>query len=195
MIGQQIKYNKIDSEHRSRDLKQAIAALEAASIIHSVHATKAQGLPLDATINEKKFKLNFIDVGLVKRFNQLDASLLLQEDIMLLNQGALAEQFVGQELLAYSDNYEKTKLYFWARDGHGTAEVDYVKVIGSKIFPIEVKSGKTGTLRSLKQYLLEHEVPFGIRISQQNVSFENNILSIPLYLISQLDRLVSELNP
>ena len=115
-----------------------------------------------------------IDVGLVKRFNQLDASLLLQEDIILLNQGALAEQFVGQKLLAYSDNYEKTKLYFGARDGHGTAEVDYVKVIGSTIFPIKVKSGKTGTLRSLKQYLLEHEVPFGIRISQQNISFENN---------------------
>lgn len=190
MVGQQIKYNKIDPDIRSREIKEALEVLENIGVINRVHATSAQGLPLDATLNEKKFKLNFVDIGLVKRFNQLDASLLLNEDIMLLNNGALAEQFVGQELLAHSVPYEKEKLYFWARDGQGTAEVDYIKTIGSKIYPIEVKSGKTGKLRSLKQYLIERTPLFGIRVSQAPLSFEDNILSIPLYMISELDRLV-----
>lgn len=193
MIGQQIKYNKIDPDLRSKDLKLALSALEAAYITHRIHATTAQGLPLDATENEKKFKLNFVDVGLVKRANKLDASLLLQEDIILLNQGALAEQFVGQELLAYSENYEAAKLYFWARDFPGTAEVDYLFPHGLHVYPIEVKAGAIGKMRSLTQYLTEHTCPFGIRISKAPLSLDRNILSIPFYMISELPRLISTL--
>ncbi len=189
-IGQQIKYNKLDREARSRELKQALSALEAAGVLQRIHASSAQGLPLDATLNEKKFKLNFLDVGLVKRFNQLDADLFLSQDIMLLSQGALAEQFVGQELLAYAPAYEKAKLYFWARDGQGMAEVDYLMVQGAHIYPIEVKSGQTGTLKSLHQYLLEHTSPFGIRLSSLPLSRSGTLLSVPLYMISELPRLV-----
>jgi predicted AAA+ superfamily ATPase len=190
MIGHQIKYNKIDPELRSKDLKQALSALEAASILHRIHASSAQGLPLDATVNEKKFKLNFIDTGLVKRANKLDAELLLNEDIMLLNQGALAEQFVGQELLACSHNFESPKLYFWARDGSGTAEVDYLFPHKKFIYPIEVKAGAIGKMRSLTQYLKEHDCPFGIRISKTPLSFERDVLSIPLYMTSEIGRLL-----
>ena len=146
---------------------------------------------------EKKFKYCFLDVGLVKRMNQLDASVLLNQDLMLLDQGALAEQFVGQELLAHSDYYEKHQLYFWSRDEQGgRAEIDFLTVIDGQIFPIEVKSGAAGRLRSLHQYLLEHDCPFGIRLSMAPLSFEeksgSKILSVPLYLISELPRLVKE---
>lgn len=190
IIGQQIKYNKIDPDLRSRDLKLALSALEAAYIIQRIQATAAQGLPLDATENEKKFKLNFVDIGLVKRANKLDASLLLQEDIMLLHQGALAEQFVGQELLAYSENYEAAKLYFWARDFPGTAEVDYLFPMGQHIYPIEVKAGTIGKMRSLMQYLSERDCPLGIRISKVPLSLNKNILSVPLYMVGELSRLI-----
>ena len=194
LIGQQIKYNKIDPDIRSRELKEAIQVLEDTSIIHRIQATAATGLPLNAVINEKKFKLNFIDIGLVKRSQKLDAELLLNEDLFLLNRGALAEQFVGQELLAYSDVYEKAELYFWARDGAGHAEVDYVINIGAQIIPAEVKAGKTGKLRSLKQFILERNPPVSIRISEQPLALNDNILSVPLYLISELTRLIENLD-
>lgn len=190
MIGQQIKYNKINPELRSKKLKEALSALEAASILQRVHATSVQGFPLDATVNEKKFKLNFVDVGLVKRSNKLDAKLLLQENILLLNQGGLTEQLVGQELVAYAENYEAAKLYFWARDLPATAEVDYIFSHGKYIYPIEIKSGAVGKMRSMLQYLKEHDCPFGIRISQAPLSLEKNILSVPLYMIGELSRLL-----
>ena len=190
MVGQQIKYNKIEPDMRSRELKLALSALEAAAIMQRIHATSATGLPLDASVNDKKFKMNFVDVGLVKRINQLDASLLLNKDIMLLNQGALAEQFVGQELLATSSHFENTKLYFWARDESGGAEVDYVRLIGDQIVPIEVKSGKLGRLRSLQMYLETHDCTHGVRISVQALSMEKGVLTIPLYMVGELDRLV-----
>lgn len=192
LIGQQIKYNKIDPDTRSRELKEALQALEAANIAHRIHATSAQGMPLDATINEKKFKLNFIDVGLIKRMNQLDASFLLKENIALLNEGPLAEQFVGQELLAYAPASHKTKLYFWARDGQGTAEVDYLYQHQNQIFPVEVKAGKIGKLRSLYQYLHEHNCHFRIRISMNPLQYEKGVLSVPLYMISELSRILDE---
>lgn len=192
IVGQQIKYNKIDPDVRSRELKQAIQTLEDVNLLQRIHATKAQGLPLDAATNEKKFKLNFVDIGLVKRSNQLDASVLMSDDIMLVNKGALAEQLVGQELLANSPSYERTKLYFWARDGQGIAEVDYVITSGTNIVPVEVKSGKVGVLRSLKQFMLERSSSVGVRISQQELKQEGNILSVPLYMISELPRLLLE---
>lgn len=189
MLGEQIKYNKIDPDIKSRELKVALSMLEDAYLLHRVHATTATGFPLDATLNEKKFKFAFLDVGLITRINQLSAPLLLGDDPMLINRGALTEQFVAQELLAYAPDYEKTKLYFWARDDFGTAEIDFVLPIGSHIVPIEVKAGKTGTLRSLKVYQNSHHQPLGIRLSTSPLSRENNILSIPLYLISEISRL------
>lgn len=190
MIGQQIKYNKIDPDLRSKEIKQALSALEDAAILQRVYSSAASGFPLDATVNEKKFKLNFIDVGLVKRANKLDALLVLQEDIILVNQGALAEQFVGQELLAYAEPYEAAKLYFWARDLPARAEVDYLFTHGGYIYPIEVKSGPLGKMRSLRQYLSEHDCPFGIRISQAPLSRVDKVLSVPFYMISELSRLL-----
>lgn len=191
LIGQQIKYNKINPDARSRELKKALSALEDAAIINRIQATAATGIPFDTTVNEKKFKLNFIDVGLVKRFNKLDISLMLQDDFVFQNQGALAEQFVGQELLAYAPSYEKAKLYFWARDGIGIAEVDYVIISHGKIYPLEVKSGAIGKLKSLQQFLHEHPSIFGIRTSIAQLSYEKNVLSVPLYMLSELDRLLT----
>ena len=190
LIGQQIKYNKIDPDIRSRELKKALSALEDAAILQRIHATAATGIPLDTTVNEKKFKLNFVDIGLVKHFNQLDVKLLLDDEFVFQNQGALAEQFVGQELLAYAPSYEKSKLYFWARDGEGSAEVDYVIISNGNIYPLEVKSGKVGKLKSLQQFLLEHPCKIGIRASTAPLSLEKNVLSVPLYMLSELQRLL-----
>lgn len=113
---------------------------------------------------------------------------------MLLSQGAFAEQFVGQELLAYSENYEAAKLYFWARDFPGTAEVDYLFPHEKTIYPIEVKAGASGKMRSLIQYLSEYDCPLGIRIATVPLSFEKNILSVPFYMTSELGRLLQGLS-
>lgn len=190
LVGQQIKYNKLDAETRSRDLKEVLNTLEAAHICYRIQASSAVGLPLDATLNEKKFKLNFIDVGLLQFINQIDTSILFSDDIMQINNGGLAEQFVGQELLAYSPSYRKNALYFWARDGSAKAELDYVITVAGKIIPIEVKAGRLGRLRSLHYFMETDKSEIGVRISQAPLSLERNILSVPLYMVSELERLI-----
>ncbi|MEI8054849.1 MAG: ATP-binding protein [bacterium] len=194
LIGQQVKYVEIDTLAKSRDLANALELLTKTQIISKIYATSASGLPLHAQVNEKKFKLQFLDVGLVLRACGLDTETFFQEDLMLINQGALCEQFVGQELLAYSDCYENTKLHYWTREKKGSlAEIDFVITFGTKIMPIEVKAGKTGWLRSLRSFIEEKNCPFGIRISKHPLSLESQIISIPFYLTGQLTRLLKTL--
>lgn len=191
LIGKQIKYSEIDAEMRARDLKPAIEHLTKAGVIQPVYATTAAGLPLSASSNEKKFKLLFLDVGLANRNAGVGINELLNKEILLINQGAIAEQFAGQELLAYHDCYEEAKLYYWFRDVQGSmAEVDYVININSQIIPIEVKSGEKGHLKSLQRLMKEKNLPLGVRISQQPLHYHDNVLSIPFYLIGELQRLI-----
>jgi uncharacterized protein len=192
LVGQHIKYVNISPDMDPRYLKNAIYYLNKAGVIFSIHATTAAGLPLITHVNEKKFKVLFLDIGLLKRATKLDIDLLLQHDLMLLNRGAMSEQFVGQELLAYQDPYDEPHLYYWMRDKKSSmAEVDYLINVNASIIPIEVKAGKTGTLKSLHLLMQEKNLPLGVRISEKQLSQHENILSIPLYMIDQLPRLLA----
>jgi len=67
-----------------------------------------------------------------------------------------------------------------------------VEVIEGEIIPIEVKSGAVGTLRSLKQFMIDHKSKLGVRISILPLQLDKNILSVPLYMIRQIPRLIKE---
>ena len=194
LIAQRFKYKDIDPDIQARDQKPSLEALIKANIINPVYHSSASGLPFQVGMNEKKFKLLFLDLGLAKHATGLDIETLLHEHLIMLNQGAYAEQFVGQELLAYAKNYQEANLFYWEREKHGSqAEVDYVINIGPKIFPIEVKAGKTGRLKSLQVFLDEKGLDLGIRISQHQFSLQRRVLSIPLYMIHELERLITSL--
>lgn len=194
LIAQWFKYKNVNPNIPPKDIKIALIQLFHAGLLYPVYATSASGLPFVTTQNEKKFKLLFLDVGLVKRACQLDAELLLNKDVLFLNDGALAEQLVGQELMAYQDKHERPELYFWTREQkNSSAEIDYLIVIDGKIIPIEVKSGATGRLKSLKLFMEEKRSILGVRISENPLSFSDNILSVPFYLISELPRLIRSL--
>ncbi len=73
---------------------------------------------------------------------------------MGLVQRALSEQFVGQELLILNLATEEAQLFYWQRDAkNSSAEVDYIITVGRDIIPLEVKSGATGKLKSLKLFM------------------------------------------
>lgn len=194
LVGKQVKYSHIDADNPARDIKQALFLLEQAGVLYKVNSSACSGLPLNALVNEKKFKLLFIDVGLMNRVGKINIDHLMSEDLIFVNQGAVAEQFVGQELLAHQNPYEEPEVYFWDRDKKGSqAEVDYVINLNGNIVPIEVKSGKVGRLKSLKQFMQEKSVPIGVQISPQPLGFKDNVLKLPLYMIGELERVYGEI--
>jgi predicted AAA+ superfamily ATPase len=95
----------------------------------------------------------------------------------------MAEQFVGQEL-ASINNYQ---LFYWSRQSKSsTAEVDYVIAVNDRIIPVEVKSAKAGSLRSMHQYLKEYsECSVGYVFSSNKFSElpEQKLRFIPLYFV------------
>ena len=192
-ISQWFKYAKVDSDMPSRLVKNALIQLGCAGLIYKVHATAADGLPLITYMNQRKFKLLFLDIGLVKRALKLDLELLFEKDLIYLNQGALAEQLVGQELLSLRGPFEESHLFFWVREKKNTsAEVDFLIPYKEFIIPIKVKAGNSGRLRSLQMFMQEKKSPIGIQISSQNFELEKKILKIPFYLIGELHRLLKE---
>ena len=193
LVGERVKYSNIDPDSRSKDIKQALNLLKLAGIISSVFATSASGLPLGAEANELKFKLIFLDVGLMQNACGLQAELALSHNFFKINAGAVTEQLIGQELRSCVDSHLNRPLFFWARDKkNSSAEVDYVVAVDSMILPVEVKAGKTGTLKSLRLFIEEKKSLFGIRFSQDKLSFHDNVLTLPLYMAGQLNRLARE---
>lgn len=194
LVGQWLKYTTLDPSTSPVTLRNALKKLCDAGLIILVYATSGIGLPLVSHMNEKKCKFLFLDVGLVKRACHLDLDILFKKDLILINDGALAEQFVGQELMAITGVDETNGLFSWIREQkNSSAEIDFLIQVGSQLVPIEVKAGAIGSLRSLKIFLDEKKVSFGIRISESPFLLKSDILSIPFYLIEELPRLVREL--
>ncbi|MFN3234586.1 MAG: ATP-binding protein [Gammaproteobacteria bacterium] len=184
-LGNKFVYTRVDDSIRSANLKSALCLLERAGIAHVSYYSSSQHVPLKARKNEKFFKVFFLDVGLTQRMlGMLHQSWIIQS-IKVENLGGLAEQFVAQELVSYGSKKTKKELFYWLRESkNAKAEIDFLVEKGSDIFPIEVKSGKTGRLKSLQYYLNTHpDVRFGVKISENPYYETDRILEIPLYSI------------
>ena len=154
-IGEQLKYTRLNDGHSGQMNHKAFNLLAKAKVIHKIPACNPSGLPLGATANLKKFKSTMLDIGLLQRICQVPAELeLKQENLLAMYRGKLAEQFVAQEMLAKNSS----ELFYWARDVRGSsAEVDYLAVRQGNIYPVEVKSGASGSLKSLHLMLEKYQ--------------------------------------
>ncbi len=194
-VGLRFKYSFIDPDVKSRDLQTALDHLTWAGLLNPILATSAGGMPLQSQVKSKVQKLLYLDIGMLQAALKVDPLLFFREDLTLIHSGSLAEQFVGQELIAYANPYDRMQLHFWEREKKDSAaEVDYILPLGPHIIPIEVKAGAAGKLRSINVFLEEKKSPFGIRICSSPPQKSRPIVTLPFYLVSQLQRLCSGIN-
>jgi predicted AAA+ superfamily ATPase len=190
MVGKKFKYSNVDNTIKSRELKEALELLEKAGVVTRIKSTTGEGLPLNASARENYFKVAFLDVGLMQSMCGATVEDILEQDILQINNGDIAEQAVAQELLTLQDVFSQRSLFYWAREARSSnAEVDFVISTQGKAIPVEVKAGKTGTLKSMHLFLDTYPAHIGIKISSQPLSFDNTVLSIPLYAVSQIHHL------
>jgi len=148
-------------------------------------------VPLSAQEKGEKFKVFMVDVGICARILGLRLSDMLTADKRMnhLAAGALAEQFVAQELVSMTVPNHRPSLHYWHREAKSSqAEVDFVCEQGSRIYPIEVKSATGGAMKSLHMFLSEKEAhaPYGIKVSQAQWGLQDQIYSIPFYALRHL---------
>jgi predicted AAA+ superfamily ATPase len=183
-VGKKFRYVTVDPNIKSAFLRNAVSLLEKAGVVHKIRKTSGGGFPLGASAVEKGYKIIFLDVGLLQNMCGLDADIIQASDVLAVYSGAVAEQFTGQELIAYSNNRKKDKLYYWERNAkNSNAEIDYVISKGSKISPIEVKSRAVGRLKSLLMFMEKYDIDLGYKVSQEPQGLYNKVESVPLYNI------------
>jgi len=186
-LGRKIKYSNLSKLYKSRELSDALSLLETAGLLIKVHHSSSNGIPLEHEKDHKKFKVIFFDIGLAMRILRIPLKvLLIKDDITLVNEGAIAEQFVGQEIHSYSSCRQRNNLYYWHREAKSSnAEVDYVIEKDGAVIPIEVKSGLCGTIKSLSLFCDEKKPAYGICFSREQPSKAGMINYAPLYAIEK----------
>jgi hypothetical protein len=98
----------------------------------------------------------------------------------IFNRGAMAEQFIGQEMAVS----QQGDIFYWARaEKSSSAEVDYIFSCEEKIYGVEVKSSSGGRLKSLNLLLETYPNCDGIIFSTRPYPKGPNdrITYIPLY--------------
>lgn len=205
-IGQKIKYSNISRDDKSQYVKSALDLLNLARVCHLVHHSSSSGLPLAAQKSEKMFKVLFLDIGLMNRKTGTDwLSLSGLDDHRLINEGQIAEQFVGQQLMFEADGVVPPELFYWQRESRSSsAEVDFVVGSGPNVMPVEVKAGKSGSMKSLIRFLYEKKLNVAVRFDLnppsvvtlttrvENTTIEYTLISLPIYMAGQLHRLLYE---
>ncbi|WP_455586815.1 ATP-binding protein [Bacteroides sp.] len=186
------------SSYSAREVNEAFRMLEKAMLLELVYPTTATEVP--ATPETKRMpKLIWLDTGLVNYAAQVQKEVLGAKDIMDAWRGMIAEQIVAQELLTLTDKVSQ-KRSFWVRGKkESSAEVDFVWVQDSMIYPIEVKSGHNAHLRSIHSFMERSSQTVAVRVWSQPYSLDKVktvngkefwLLNLPFYLVGKLNKIV-----
>lgn len=173
-VNNTFKYSIVDKDARKVRYESSLEWLLASNMILKCELAEKNESPLKAFAIQEKFKLYLSDVGLLRSLSNIDISEILL-DKNLMYKGVLTENYVACEL------YPRFKELFYYN--FGIYEIDFLIKINGDIIPIEVKSGRRTTSKSLNEYIKKYNPKFSIRISEKNFGFENNIKSVPLYAV------------
>lgn len=192
--GKRIKFVGFgQSNYKSRDISEALKTLEEAMLLYLLYPVTSVALPATRSF-KKSPRLQFLDTGILNFMAKLQGNFFDFDDLFSFYKGIIAEHIIGQELLAGSDLNEKP--LFWVREKkQSSAEVDYIIPYKKHLIPVEVKAGKSGTLRSLHQFIDRCSHAYAVRLYSSSFKLTNEItpsgkkyklLSLPYFLISNI---------
>lgn len=179
-------YQLVRPGARAREYEGAITWLQRAGLIYKVNALSKPSLPLKAYDDLSAFKIYAVDMGLLRKLAEMEASLYLKDSPVFSEfKGALAENYVLQSLIAqYGGSFR-----YWTSEHK--AEVDFLLVSDNEIYPVEVKADTNITGKSIVQYEKQFHPRMRIRYSMLNLKMDGNLLNIPLFLADKTKQLVS----
>ncbi|MCH3967067.1 MAG: DUF4143 domain-containing protein [Atopobiaceae bacterium] len=170
------QYSTIASSARAHQYEAPINWLHAAGLVSFCYRVSEGRKPLRAYAEHDFFKLYLLDTGLLTQLEGLDANdLAPTADKGSRFRGGVAENYVMQQLVA-----NDLDPFYWGTSSK--AEVDFViQLEGEGAVPVEVKSERNVTSRSLEGYRRRYDPPTVIRLSTKNFGYKDGIKSVPLY--------------
>lgn len=197
--GKRITFEGFGSgNYKSREIGETLRTLEKTHLLHLIYPTVSQTIPAIEDYR-KSPRLQFLDSGLVNYFAGLQLDILGTKDLNTVYQGTLIEHLVGQEILSYQ-SLPLDKLHYWVRQKNSSsAEVDFLYPFEGKLIPVEVKSGATGTIKSLQLFINESPINYGVRFYAGKFSLDTlktnegkifYLLNLPYFLASKLEKYI-----
>lgn len=190
-VDQRVKFQNFgNSNYKSREVGEAFRSLDAAKVIQIIYPCTNMEPPIIPDY-KKSPRLQFLDTGILNFDLNIQSDMLLVDDLSETYKGAIIPHIINQELLSLNTTkYKKTN--FWVRDKtQSSAEVDLLISYNRLLIPIEIKSGKTGSLKSLHQFINRSTHPFAIRMYGGKFSIEEavtpqgkpyKLMNLPYYL-------------
>lgn len=177
-------FSHVKKGWRSKDLEDALEWLIAAGLVYKVCKIEKPFIPLSSYADDTSFKLYMADIGILRKLSKLPYEVILDATPNYKEfKGSLTENYVLCELVKSVDE----TLYYWSSGN--TAEVDFILQSGSEIVPVEVKSERNVKARSLAEYRKKYTPKYSVKTSMKNETNGEEVLNVPLYLISALERL------
>ncbi|MBZ0182729.1 MAG: AAA family ATPase [Melioribacteraceae bacterium] len=194
-LDERVKFQNFgNSNYRSREVGEAMRALQNARFLFLIYPTTEVEVPIKPDL-KKSPRLQFLDTGLVNYKNGIQAELLSLKDLSSFYKGYLIPHIITQEIISIN-NQTNSKPNFWVREkSQSSSEVDLVVQFGNKVIPVEIKFGSVGKLKSLHQFMERTNHNYAVRIyggefNIQKLKTPNNkeflLMNLPYYLGTKL---------
>lgn len=192
-MGEKVKYSEIDEHEKSRDLKIAVDLLIKARVILNCRHTNATATPLEATADDRIFKLYFLDIGLANAATSVSIQDLTAKDLSY--KGKIAEQMIAQNLILKNPEMDEKLFYCLQDKSSAKSEVDFIIHKDRQIIPIEVKSGVKIKSKSLFIFNQHHpKSKLSLFFSENSYRSQKKdtttILYLPLYAVHKLNEII-----
>lgn len=194
-LDKRIKFQNFgNSNYRSREVSEALRSLDSARVIQLIYPTSDLTPPISPQLR-KSPRLQILDTGLVNHNLEIQSQMLAMTDLNSAHKGAIIPHLISQEVMSLNIIRHK-KPMFWVREKkQASSEVDLVFPYKSKLYPVEIKSGSTGSLKSLHQFVEQSEHPYAIRMYAGEFRVDEtktpggtpySLMNLPYYLGTKL---------
>ena len=169
-------YRFAEENARSREYADATFHLCNLGLARKLPRLTHCKLPLENYVDYKSFELFLIDHGLLRAIYNLPANEdVTIEDIFSEKNGAVAEQYIFQEL-----SNKVGFVYYWV--SKATARVPFVYEGNQAVVPVDVRFKDNSKAQNIKTFKSQNDTSeVSIKISLAQVSLDNNIFNIPAY--------------
>ena len=177
---------------RFRDYGGPIEWLDQAMIINIANSITDPNVALNLSVVDASFKCYMMDTGLLISLAYRDGNLLDNElykaillDKLHINEGMIVENMVAQAL-----RYNKHNMCYYKKvdkeSKRTVIDVDFLIRKNNKVLPIEVKSSRRTTIKSLKAFrkMFPKKLGEAYVLYDGDIKIEDDVVYLPYFMAS-----------
>ena len=169
------RYSLVEPKATYRKYGGSLMWLYDAGIINFCYNLSEPALPLEGNARSDIFKVYMRDTGLLVAMLDEGSAEDIIDGNLGIYKGAIYENIVA-DIFAKSGK----KLYYYEKDSK--LEIDFFIRYQKTATAVEVKSAEKATSKSMTSIIQNHGVKHGIKLSAKNVSGNDTVESLPLYM-------------